>query len=198
MTVAGSLGYDFERAILLEGERITVHYRVIAGLDGLNFLWASHPFLALGPTTRMMVDGFAGFCEVRNNGGRADFDWPDDGLTIAETLAPQTDKKLFGHAVGDDAGVVLTDPEGPSLTWRWSAADVPWLGVWLDRASLSTHLVAAIEPTNAGDDSLEVAASRRDSWTLSGGEERRWSISIAVGDTDPREPAARSKQEGTQ
>ena len=31
MAVAGSLDYDFERAISLEGERITVHYRVVAG-----------------------------------------------------------------------------------------------------------------------------------------------------------------------
>ena len=199
MAVTGSLDYQFERAISLEGERITVHYRVVAGAQGLNFLWAAHPFFALGSTTRVSVDGLSGFLEVRSDGGRTDFVWPDDGLTIAQAVAPHRDKKLFARVASDDAEVVLRDPEGPSLAWRWSRADAPWLGVWLDRASLSGHLVAAIEPTNAGDDSLEVAASSGDSWTLAHGEEKRWSISITLGDSSgSSEHVAQTEEEGTQ
>jgi hypothetical protein len=189
-TVSGSLGYDFERVISLEAERVNVDYRVVAKADGLNFLWAAHPFLAVGPDTGVHVDGVSGFCEVHNDGGRTSFNWPHDGLTIGEALAPDTDKKFFARASSDHVAVVLRDAEGPSLTWCWSKEDAPWLGVWLDRASLSSHLVAAIEPTNASDDSLEVAASRGESWALVGGEQRCWSISITVG--------ALGEEEGTQ
>ncbi len=198
LAVTGSLGYEFERVMSLDAERVVVDYRIVAGVAGLDFLWAAHPFLDLVANTRTKVEGFSGFSEVRSDDGRTPFDWPNDGLSVVEVLAPHTDKKLFAHTASDSVEVVLQDPHGPSLTWSWSATDAPWLGVWLDRASLSPHLVAVVEPTNAGDDSLEVAAGRGDSWTLAGGEEKRWSISVALSDRSRSgDSIARSKEEGT-
>jgi galactose mutarotase-like enzyme len=185
MSVVGDLGYVFERRLSLVGERVDVHYRVVASDDGLQFLWAAHPFLALGPKTRLALEGFSEHFEISEDGAHARTDWPDEGMIVRDSLAPGSGRKLFARATAERVRATLSDTKGPSLSWSWSKDDAPWLGLWLDRASLSRHLVAAIEPTNACDDSLDVASQFGHSWLLGPGEARQWDLSLTCGG-DPR------------
>jgi hypothetical protein len=91
-----------------------------------------------------------------------------------EGIAPTTGRKLFARARAERVIASFTDEDGARITWSWASSDAPWL--WLDNASLSPHVVAVIEPSNAGDDSLEVASSRNQSWVLAPHEERRWRL----------------------
>jgi hypothetical protein len=181
MRAARDLGYSFERTVTLEGSAVVVDYRVIAtGERTLELLWAAHPFVALRADTRLTIEGADEFIEVTAVGEQERYEWPDDGLVVAEAITPLTGRKLFAHACAERVAASFTDADGAKLTWSWSSSDVAWLGLWLDNASLSRHVVAVVEPTNASDDSLEVASSRNQSWVLAPGEERRWRLSVVV------------------
>jgi galactose mutarotase-like enzyme len=180
MRTSHDLGYCFKRTVTLEGPALVVDYLVTAtGERTLELLWAAHPFVALRPDTRLTLEGVGEFIEVTANGERERFEWPDDGLVVGQAIAPSTGRKLFAPARAEQIVALLTDANGARLTWSWTD-EAPWLGLWLDNASLSRHVVAVIEPTNASDDSLEVASSRNQSWVLSPGEERRWRLCVSV------------------
>ncbi len=186
--VTRELGYCFERTLSVEGASLLVDYRVTAtGPRTLELLWAAHPFVALRPDTRLLVEGVSGFVEMTANGEQVPYDWPDNGVVVSDAIAPSTGRKIFARAHAERVSALLVDPSGATLTWSWASSDAPWLGLWLDHCSLSAHLVAVVEPTNAGDDSLEVASSRRQSWVLAPHEERRWQVRVSVSsDLDAR------------
>jgi hypothetical protein len=194
MCISSDLGYTFERTITLEGAALVVDYRALAtGTRTLELLWAAHPFVALRPDTRLVVEGADEFIEVTASGERAPFEWPVDGLVVEEVIAPLSGRKLFARASEERVSVSFIDTDGATLAWSWSSSDAPWLGLWLDNASLSEHVVAAVEPTNAGDDSLEVASSADQSWVLAPHEERRWRLYVSV----LSELAGKERQERT-
>jgi galactose mutarotase-like enzyme len=192
MRASRDLGYSFERTMTLEGSALVVDYRIMAtGTRTLELLWAAHPFVALRPDTRIVVEGVDEFIEVTDTDERARFEWPVDGLVVTEAIARSTGRKLFAHACEDRVGASFIDADGATITWNWASSDAPWLGLWLDNASLSEHVVAVVEPTNASDDSLEVASSANQSWALAPHEERRWRLHVSV----PSELAGRERQE---
>jgi hypothetical protein len=181
MRATRDLGYCFERTVTLDGPTLVVDYRVAAtGARTLELLWAAHPFVALRHDTRLDVEGVDEFVEVIADGEAERFEWPKDGLVVADALAPRTGRKLFARACTERVVASLSDADGACLAWSWASKDAPWLGLWLDNASLSRHVVAVIEPTNASDDSLDVASLRNESWVLAPGEERRWRLCASV------------------
>jgi galactose mutarotase-like enzyme len=181
MRASRDLGFTFERTLTLEGAALVVDYRVIAtGGQTLELLWAAHPFVALRADTRLTVAGADEFMKVTAAGEQERYEWPADGLIVAKAIAHLTGRKLFAHARAERVVASFTDADGARLTWSWTSNDAPWLGLWLDNASLSRHVVAVIEPTNAGDDSLEAASSRNQSWVLAAHEERRWGLRVSV------------------
>jgi len=183
--VQSDLGYRFERTLTLEESVLVVDYRVIGTSAGpVEYLWAAHPFLSLLPDTRLYLDGAADVTEARD-GGAQRVDWPLDGLRVAKDIERGTGRKLFARATEESVMASLVDGDGARLTWCWSATGAPWLGLWLDHASLSRHLVAAIEPTTCGEDSLDVASVRGQSMAIAPGEVRRWRICVEVGEGRP-------------
>ena len=181
MRASRDLGYTFERTLTLEGATLVVDYRVIAtGERTLELLWAAHPFVKLHLDTRLVIDGADEFIEVTAEGVQLPFEWPQDGLVVAVGIAPSTGRKLFARSCAERVDASFTDADGARLTFSWASSDAPWLGLWLDNASLSRHVAAVIEPTNASDDSLEVASSRKQSWVLAPHEERRWRLRVSV------------------
>lgn len=181
MRAKRGLGYWFERTVALDGAALDVDYRVVAtGERTLELLWATHPFVALRPETRLAVRGLDEISEIRADAEQVPFEWPTDGLVVADAIASSTGRKLFARACADRVEASLTDADGSRLTWSWASRDAPWLGLWLDHGSLSRHVTAVIEPTNADDDSLEVASRRGLSWVLRPREERRWRLRACV------------------
>ncbi|MGA7834657.1 MAG: hypothetical protein WCA31_05565 [Acidimicrobiales bacterium] len=183
--VRSDLGYRFERTLTLDANVLTVDYCVVGtGAGPVEYLWAAHPFVVLAPDTRLYLDGAHDVTEAGDDGTQR-IEWPVDGFRVAKNVEEGSGRKLFARATEDSVGVSLVDEDGARLTWRWSASDAPWLGLWLDHASLSRHLVAAIEPTTSGEDSLEVSSLRGQSMTIAPEEVRQWRISVEVGEGRP-------------
>jgi hypothetical protein len=181
MRAERDLGYSFERTLTLDGATLVCDYRVVAtGERTLELLWAAHPFVALRPETRLTIEGVDEFIDVTTEGERVLVEWPDDGFVVAAAMVPSTGRKLFARACAQRVDASLTDADGAWLTWSWASSDAPWLGLWLDHGSLSRHVVAVIEPTNADDDSLEVASRSKQSWVLAPRDERRWRLCARV------------------
>lgn len=180
MEMRSDLGYLFERTITLAARRLEVDYRAsVTGERPFEFLWAAHPFVALGPETRLTIERASEVIEV-DDLGRHRVPWPNDGLVVAKDLTYGSGRKLFVETESDRQRVVLSEPDGSALSWSWSALDGPWLGLWLENGLLSDQVLAAVEPTNGSDDSLEVSSMRGHSWTIEPGRERRWKLQVEV------------------
>jgi galactose mutarotase-like enzyme len=181
-SVAGdALAYRFDRTVSLGVRSVHVAYRVTnEGTSDLHFLWAAHPLFSVLPTTKVLLHDTGNAGELREVGDTAPTTWPSAGLSVADALVQGTAKKLFARAVPAEVLVSLVDGDGGSLSLRWAGSQVPWVGIWLDNCSLSRRPVVAIEPTNAPDDSLEVAERVGQSWVLAPGATRRWSLDATV------------------
>jgi galactose mutarotase-like enzyme len=176
-----ALAYGFERTLTLGVRSLHVDYRVSNhGERDLQFLWAAHPLFSVLPKTRVVIGEASDLRELHDSGEMSPVTWPESGVSVTEDLRRGHGRKLFARSAPRDASVSLIDADGGSLTLCWRGSEIPWLGVWLDNCSLSRGPVAAIEPTNAADDSLEVAAKTGQSWVIAPGAERRWSLSLTL------------------
>jgi galactose mutarotase-like enzyme len=176
------LPYLFERTLALNANSLRVEYRMsTSGIDDLTFLWAAHPLFSLQPETRVLVDsGSSIFDQLHENGSRTLVNWPRGGAVLSDIAHAGQGKKLFARALNETVAVALIDPDGAQINLGWRRSQIPWLGIWMDNCSLSRRPVAAIEATNGLDDSLETSTLAGQSWTVSPGVARQWSIELTT------------------
>jgi hypothetical protein len=152
-----------------------------SGNDDLAFLWAAHPLFSLEPRTRVVVNsGSSIFDQLHENGSRTLMNWPQGGAIISDVAGEGQGKKFFARALKEHVAVSLIDPDGTQLNLGWRRSQIPWLGIWVDNCSLSRQPVAAIEATNGLDDSLERSSLAGESWTVSPGFARQWTIDLST------------------
>ena len=175
-----TLPYLFERTLTLDTRSLRVEYRVSTnGVDDLTFLWAAHPLFSLQPGTRMVVDsGSRSFDLLHDDGSRTLVSWPQIGVVISDVADVGLGQKFFARAQKEHVAVSLTDADGTRVNLGWRSSEIPWLGIWMDNCSLSRRPVAAIEATNGPDDSLEASTLAGQSWTVSPGFDRQWSVEL--------------------
>ncbi|HEV3186603.1 MAG TPA: hypothetical protein VGZ04_00995 [Acidimicrobiales bacterium] len=179
-----ALAYSFERTVTLGVRSLQMEYRAKnQGDTDLQFLWATHPLFSVLPATKVVLCNVGDVQELHVAGDMAPWTWPEGGVSVVDTLTHGQGKKFFARATTGDATASMVDGDGGALTMRWRSSAIPWLGIWLDNCSLSRGPVAAIEPTNASDDSLEVAARTGQSWSLPRGAELFWSVGVTVSGT---------------
>lgn len=176
------LPYLFERTVTLDARRVRVEYQVSTSSDDeLTFLWAAHPLFALQTGTRVVLEsGTSSVEQLHEDGTRTPVTWPGSGVVIADVVGAGQGQKFFARALNESVGVSLIDLDGAQLTLNWQRSQIPWTGLWLDNCSLSRRPVAAIEPTGAPDDSLEASSLAGESWTVSPGLAKHWSIELSV------------------
>ena len=176
------LPYLFERTLTLDAGRLRVEYWMsTSGNDDLAFLWAAHPLFSLQPRTRLVVNsGSSIFDQLHENGSRTLMNWPQGGAIISDVAGVGQGKKFFARALKEHVAVSLIDPDGTQINLGWRRSQIPWLGIWMDNCSLSRQPVAAIEATNGLDDSLERSSLAGESWTVSPGSARQWTIELTT------------------
>ena len=177
------LGSRLERTLRVVGSVLSITYRVTSEADVVRFLlWAAHPLFAHRPGTRVVLNGVdVGDHAVDGPIGV----WPDEGVCLDDFALGQS-QKLFARLTSESASASLVDADGVQLTMRWRRSDASYLGIWLDNCSLSRHPVVALEPTNAGDDALDVALTAPGlgaPWCLAPGGSRGWRVDIELGGT---------------
>ncbi|HWD18340.1 MAG TPA: hypothetical protein VHB20_03610 [Verrucomicrobiae bacterium] len=161
----------FERTIELRGQEAVMDYT----LNNLSssteqYIWALHPLLRL-------MEGDALELPESTRARLPSATWLDDlSASPARNCA-----KIFARPVVDAWAAVKNEAQGDRLEFAWDAKDHNTLGLWLTRGGWHGHHHFAIEPTNADDDSLAVAAARGACGSIAARSSAQWRISLRVG-----------------
>ncbi|MBK7293414.1 MAG: hypothetical protein IPI84_06460 [Holophagaceae bacterium] len=184
--------FTFRRAIRVgEGGAFVFDYALTNEGDGPEpYLWSLHPLLALEPGDRLDLP--AEVRSLRLDGGlgapisRGDvwaYPEPFPGLRLDAGEVPGMPGgcvKGFAGPLEAGRAAVLNERTGDRLEFRWDAATVPFLGLWINRGHGGFHHLA-LEPCTGAPDSLQEAM---ESWhqyrVVPPGETVRWSISLSM------------------
>ncbi len=164
--------FELERTIELQGCEVHIGYELQnLGAIEESFLWAMHPLLRLEAgdqlelpdSTRELLNGEA---------------WVD---AVTSTIPDRNCAKIFARPVAEGWAAIRNDAKGDRLEFARDSAENNTLGLWLTRGGWHGHHHLAIEPTNADDDSLAVAAGRKHCGTVAGKSSVGWQLCMRVG-----------------
>jgi len=152
-----SLPYTLRRRLSIRREGFRLDYSVTAK-ERMPFLWAAHPQFAATPLTQVVFgSGELPLIDIFDRGYWRDRDTSD--LVRLADLPPGRSAKLFVPPQESVNRAQLVQPDGATVTYRWDPLLVPYLGVWLDRASIGPVDTVAIEPMTGYADSCAAAAA---------------------------------------
>jgi galactose mutarotase-like enzyme len=162
----------FQRTIELQGNEVRSRYQ----LSNLNtteehFVWAFHPLLRLAAGDELELPSST----------RALFNG-ESWIDAPASTAPSKDcAKVFAYPVREGWAAIKNKTQGDRLKFAWDPVENNALGLWLTRGGWHGHHHFAIEPTNANDDSLVVAAARNRSGTVPANGSVTWRLRLSVG-----------------
>ena len=163
--------FKLERTIELRDREVHIYYHLSnLGATEEHFLWALHPLLRLEagdhlelpPSTRALLDGET---------------WVD---AISSTIPPQSYAKGFAGPIHEGSAAITNSQTGDRLEFVWDPRENNVLGLWLTRGGWHGHHHFALEPMNAGHDSLALAAERKKAGTIAGHSCARWRLCLRV------------------
>ena len=164
--------FAFERNLELRGNEVRLAYKLTnLGATEENFIWAMHPLLQLAAgdnlelpdSTRQIL---AGETWINN---------------VVSAIPDRNCAKVFACPVGEGRAAIKNEAQGDRLEFVWDAAENNGLGLWLTRGGWHGHHHFALEPTNAADDSLAVAAGQKRCGTVAAGGTVAWRLFLRVG-----------------
>lgn len=193
-TLVGQAGtLRFQRMIVLDGDRLTLTYRVLnEGAVAMPYLWSQHLLIAPEDGDRLELPGIDSLdAAFLSHGGRVlpagPVTFPDpkrDGLPMldrAHPLATDFAAKFFAPVSGTAEARVV----GRSGTFilRWDAQEVGYLGLWLDYGGWPADAPVrqvSLAPTTAPTESLaDAVAGGKANW-LQPGDTRKWTVAIRI------------------
>ena len=182
--------FTFRRRITLTGATAHFHYTVKnTGAAKEAFLWAFHPLLKFAPGDRVEVPAASARVDSQINtpfGGRGSalqlpdpapgihLDHLDFGPGVSAAVKYFTDKLDAGRAA------LVRPAQGRRLVFEFDRAELPTLGVWINRGGWAGFRHVALEPTNGAPDPLDVAVSWERCQWLAPGTERSWSMTLRL------------------
>ncbi len=196
MSVFRDERFVFERTILLSGPEIRLTYSVRnPGSRSVPYLWSQHCLLAAQPGESVILRGTedpaaaGSFREGVFVNEPASWPGPPDlpEMDRVQPLAAGVAAKFYAPCRGDVVAGI--SGEDGSIHFGWSAADIPYLGVWLDYggwpADQPVHQVA-LEPTTGAADDLAAARRLGMAQTLAPAATHSWEMTITVFSEDIR------------
>lgn len=167
-----TLPFALERILELHGNEVRLAYKLSnLGAADEDFIWALHPLLRLAAgdelelpeSTRRLLKGEA---------------WINN---VASAIPARNCAKVFACPIREGWAAVKNEAQGDRLEFVWDAAENNALGLWLTRGGWHGHHHFALEPTNAADDSLAVAAGQKRCGTVAAGGAVTWRLLLRVG-----------------
>jgi hypothetical protein len=162
----------FRRTVCLQGNEVWLDYELsnLSGGDE-NFIWAIHPLLRLAPgdelelpfSTRELLNGET---------------WLD---AITSAVPEKKLAKVFAAPISEGWVAIKNDRQGDRFKLAWDPAGLNALGVWLTCGGWHGHHHIALEPTNADNDSLLLAARGKHCGIIAANSSMAWQLSIQVG-----------------
>ena len=164
--------FDFERTIELDGNEIRLSYQLRNRSSASEyFLWAMHPLLKLKEGDRLILPGSTRALLDGNN-------WVD---AVDSAMPNGNCSKLLAGPVTEGFSGIHNPKTGDRFDFEWNAAENNALGLWLTHGGWHGHHHFAIEPTNAGADSLTAAVAREWCGILQGSGSTTWQVRFRIG-----------------
>jgi hypothetical protein len=164
--------FHFERAIELRGNEIQISYQLNnRSAVEQQFLWAIHPLLRLQAGDQLELPAST---RALLNGAT----WVD---AVASAVPEKTSAKVFAKPVSEGLAAIGNPATGERLEFGWSPEENDTLGLWLTRGGWHGHHHFAIEPTNADNDALALAAEQGHCGVVAAGDFTTWRIRLRLG-----------------
>jgi galactose mutarotase-like enzyme len=164
--------FEFERTLELSGNEIHLGYQLTnLSCEDEAYLWAMHPLIQLRPGDELKLPAAT---RALLNGA----DWVD---AIDSAVPDGNCAKVFAAGVSDGIARIVNRNQGDWLEFEWDTAENNTLGIWLTRGGWHGHDHFALEPTNAADDALSVAATKGSGGIVPAAGSVGWRVSIRVG-----------------
>jgi galactose mutarotase-like enzyme len=196
-----NLNYRFTKWIHLDGNSLTIRYRVENLSDStIPFIWSSHPLLNVDPEDELilpseinevLVDGMTEE-EIGQFGDR--ISWQDlkskllpFDLSIVQPKEVEFAGKFFSDKLQTGVAGIYRKQTDESLLFKFDTAEIPCLGIWLcyggwPENSEKKDLTAALEPCIGRPDSLEKAIKWGENLEINPSEKHEWSVKITIED----------------
>ena len=164
--------FIFERAIELRGNEIQINYQLnnYSAVER-QFLWAIHPLLRLQAGDQLELPAST---RALLNGAT----WVD---AVASAIPEKTSAKIFAKPVSEGLAAIGNPATGERLEFEWSPVENDTLGLWLTRGGWHGHHHFAIEPTNADNDALALAAEQGHCGVVAARDFTTWQIRLRLG-----------------
>jgi galactose mutarotase-like enzyme len=164
--------FDFERTIELDETEVRFNYQLSNRSSSPEyFLWAMHPLLRLREDDRLVLPQ-----STRNLlNGETWVDAIDSGAPTGNCV------KLIAGPLSEGAVGIHNQKTGDRFEFNWDPAENNALGLWLTRGGWHGHHHFALEPTNAGADSLIAAVRREWCGILAGSGTASWQVRLRIG-----------------
>jgi galactose mutarotase-like enzyme len=190
-----ALPYRLTRTMsLIDDHTLRLGYEVVnTGSAPFFGLWAAHPQFCVTPHTRIQlpVKQVVNVTDIPEWGTPGQlFDWPETTTQHGErrqidAVAPTSAHRCRKFYTQPDQPVSWSGlhetPTGPWLRLEWDAAQVPYLGIWVDEGMFNTAPTAALEPATGYYDSLEWAYANQRVPLLNPGQRVAWEIKVQIG-----------------
>ncbi len=190
----------FERGLRLDGPVLHLDYSVRnTGGERIPYGWSTHPLFAAEPGDRIhlppSVTEVTAQASADGRLAQGKHSWPAtrharDGEPLDLSLVLQDDAgvgdKLVLPAPAEGWAALERKTLRTRLTLSWNPADAPVLGLWLcyggwpQAAEAKKGYAVALEPCNLPVDSLTDSLAEGGGAWLAPGEERRWTLRLAV------------------
>ena len=196
---ATTLPLHFSRRLLLEDDRLTIHYSVEnMGPDKTEFLWSAHPLFQVDEGDRILLP--SDIRRVRVEGStlyqlqaKTIVNWPcptapDDIIHDLSIVGPQdarTSYKFFAGPLKHGWCALWRDHAKVGIILCFDPKLLPYLGLWIslgawpEREGARQYCVA-LEPTTSPCDSLREASSGGTARSLVPGQQSNWKLELKV------------------
>ncbi len=191
------LNYTFNKKIRIEGNRVIIDYKVENnGESPVPYIWAAHPLFKVEPGDEIYLTD-----EIQNVllywssdsmlGSKGDqLEWPFINSVNDFSVVPDKNfgkaVKLFSEKLTMPAWTALhKKTKKESLLISFDTIANPYLGIWLcyggwPEERSEKHLTIALEPTNAGSDSLSAAVEKNSAGIIEPNSANYWRMEFAV------------------
>ena len=198
-----ALPYRLTRRLSLPGPatlRFDFHLANLSA-EPIPYIWAAHPQFACGTGAHVVLppevkEVYNVLTEEWGWGAfNANLPWPAaqraDGAALQlDSIGPPTLKRARKFYLLPDQAVasatLVRRPTGDWLRTAWDAAQVPYLGLWVDEGALNAASVAAPEPATGFYDSLALAWQNQRVAVVQPGAEVTWWLTVRLGTSEER------------
>lgn len=192
-----ALPYRLTRTARMPDDRtLRLTYQAVnTGPEPFDALWAAHPQFAVDNATRIVLPPSVN--RVVNVHAGEEFptvghtcSWPHAETASGQVMAldrigPASLRRCRKFYTSPDTSVgwaaLQQGANGNWLRLSWDAADVPYLGIWIDEGVYNDAPTAALEPSTGYYDRVTLAQSNGRITRFLPGEPRRWHLNIEVG-----------------